>query len=241
MSWIRISTLLAGIVLLGVGAGRGTWAQDAVVTGPKLQAIVDAFGRQSTPDQYVQIADALVASPALMRQLASEAEAGRLTGIEVGPPHRLSGAPFAAMAGRKRLVLGADFLMQVAKRRMFQMAYADDILPNNLVFVLGSLAFYLQSQSSASNLERDARACIQGWNDVMEVAVRENGDKPLSPQQHAMLLLNLRYRTVFMGSAKGGKVKWSSSGTLEPTDENVAVIAETLKNAKLLDFGVATR
>lgn len=239
MSWMWISALLVGLLWgAGVSAAR---AEDGAAAGQRLRAVIDAFVEQSTPDQQRHLGGALRASPALVQQLDSAAEAGRLTAIEVLPPHRRTGPDLAAAVDGGRIVLAADFLTRPAKQRRHEVIYKDDILPNNLVFVLGSLAFHLQSEPPSPSLEQDARACIQGWNDVMDAAERENGNKSLTPQQHAMLLLNLRYRMVFIGGSKDNKVKWSPSGTLEPSDQNVAAIVEALKAARLVDFGVAPR
>lgn len=82
-------------------------------------------------------------------------------------------------------------------------------LPNNLVFVLGAFAFHLQvppslpptnvAQFVQAQVERDASAFLEGWNDVVEAAAHDNGNKPLTVPQFSSMMLNLRYRAVFIG------------------------------------------
>jgi hypothetical protein len=127
---------------------------------------------------------------------------------------------------------------------------ADDILPNNLVFALGGLAFHLQQAGTplprptqASDLGRlvalkiveDARSFIQGWNDVVDAAIQENKGQSVTARQQSNLLLNLRYRAVFIRDVS--KLSFSASGEIAPSDQNVSVLASALGTTGLLDFG----
>jgi hypothetical protein len=87
-------------------------------------------------------------------------------------------------------------------------------------------------------VERDARAFLAGWNDVVEAATRGYGGRAPTPRQIGAMLMNLRYRTVFIGSDTMKKLEWANSGRLEPGDRNVAAVAEGLRRMNLLDFGV---
>lgn len=250
MNWIRILAILATVTLLAAGA-RETSAQNAAPAAWRLHDIVDGFSRQSTPDQFRQLGDALVMSPALTRQLSGAAAAGHLTGMEIASPQRRSKSPFAATIDRGRILFAADFLPLVAKKRLSDVAYRDDILPNNLVFVLGSLAFHLQTRPvsmssdtagfAKASIEKDALSFIQGWNNVIDAALLENGHQPLTPQQQATLLLNLRYRMVFLDQNNQAQVAMASSGAIDPTEGNVAAVVGNLRRVKLLDFGVLAR
>ena len=126
----------------------------------------------------------------------------------------------------------------------------DDMLPNNLVFVLGAFAFHLQAPPSLppspsnvaqfiqAQVERDAHAFLEGWNDVVEAAAHDNGGKPLTIPQFSSLMLNLRYRGLFTAKDTMNKLQWMSTGRLEPNARNVTAVAEGLKTLNLLDFGV---
>ena len=89
-----------------------------------------------------------------------------------------------------------------------------------------------------AHIEQDARSFIQGWNDVVDAAVRENGGKPLTVQQQGMLILNFRYRAVLVDKDNQHKIAWSPSGAIEPTGQNVAALLEIVSRSRLLDFGV---
>lgn len=215
--------------------------------GQRLQAIVDAFARQSPPDQYRQLGDALAASPALTSQLNGLAAAGRLTGIDISP--HLQNAMFHATIEKGHIVFAPDFLPQVATRLLYDVVHPGDLWPNNLVFVLGSLALHLATPPVSMNtdansfvqasMRKDASAFIQGWNDVMDAARKANGNRQVTGQQFSSLVLNLRYRAVFIKGGVNERIKWSEAGTISPTEENVSVIAKGLETLGLMDFGVA--
>ncbi|CAN5751933.1 hypothetical protein BH11PSE3_BH11PSE3_23920 [soil metagenome] len=232
---------LAGLAVLAVAVSK-SWAEQP------LQEIVEGFGRHATLAQQRQFAEALAASPALARQLTAAAEAGRLVAIDVVPAQSLPNKPFLATIDRGRILFVPDFLDRVATRRLSGIVQRDDILPNNLVFVLGCLVSQLQGPAVPpttdmqifiqANIARDARAFIQGWNDVVDAAERENGDRYLSAPQQLSLLENLRYRSVFLDRAGRRIVPWTSSGAIDPTDQIVATLVEALRHSNLLDFGV---
>ncbi len=213
----------------------------------RLQAIMDAF--KGTPDQRAQLVEALNASTTLTQQLATLANAGQLTAIDVVPPQRPAASPFASTIDRGRIVLSAALLTQVVKRRLIDVKIPDEILPNNLVFVLGGLAYHLErppptpqanmtpAAFAKARVEQDARAFIQGWNDVTEAAVRENGNRPLNVQQQGALLANLRYRAVLLDTTEQNKVAFAPSGMIGPTDQNVAAVAAIAGRTTVLDFG----
>lgn len=248
MSWTRIAAVLATLTMLGAWQAASL-AQNAVP--PRLQAILDGFRSQGTPDQYKQVADAITASPALARQLGDLAQAGRLTGFEIATPQRKQSSPFATTIDHGRIVFAGDFLAQVVKKRLYDVVTADQILPNNLVFVLGSFAYQLQNPGAQgqpapsdmasfvkAHLEKDTRSFIQGWDDVVDAAVKENGSKPLTVQQQGMLVLNLRYRILFLDKDSQRKIAFSPSGAIDPTGQNVAAVMAIVVRTSLLDFGV---
>jgi hypothetical protein len=221
---------------------RPSWGQ----TGGRLAAILESFKRQSTAGQYKQVSEAIAASPTLAHELGAAADGGRLTGITVAAPSYQPSGPFRTTVEKSRIVFAADFLPQVLPRRLYDVVQPDDLLPNNLVFVLGAFAFWLQPPAARStadmnsfiqaHVERDARAFLNGWNDMIEAATRDNGNKPPTPRQISSLLMNLRYRALFIGDAMK-KLQWANSGRLEPTAGNVGAVAEVLRKMKLLDFG----
>lgn len=221
----------------------------ATSPNPALQAVLDGFKARSTPEQYRQVSEAIAASPALTQQLNDAVQARRLTGIEIASPARKPSSPFANTIDHGVMVFTAEFLVQNQKRLQFDVVTPNEILPNNLVFVLGSLSYHLlnpppspaqfanpQSYRQA-RIGGDARSFIFGWDDVVEAAVREQGGRPLTVPQQGMLLLNLRYRLVLDDRNSRDKIVWSPSDAIEPTDANIAAVSEILARTGLLDFG----
>jgi hypothetical protein len=249
LRWAALAAAVFVVVLFIVAIARGDApplvATGTTVNGHRLQSIVDALAHDSSLQQHKQFGDALGASGALAGQLNAAAEAGRLTGIEISAERPSN--QFAATILDKHIVLAADFLPQLGKQRTYDVVLPDDILPDNLVFVLGAFASWLvappvspdldlQSYTTAS-LNRNARGFIQGWNDVVDAAVRQNGKRPLSMPQAASLMMNLRYRVVFTNPTASNAIKWSPTGTIDPTEQNIAAVADGLRKLKLLDFG----
>ena len=244
MRWAALVVAVLVVVVFIVAIARGD-APATAVNGHRLQSIVDTLAQHSSLQQHKQFGDALAASGALAGQLNAAAESGRLTGIEISPQRPSN--RFSATILDKQIVLAADFLPQLGKQRYYDVAMPDDILPDNLVFVLGAFASWLVAPEVSpdqglngymtASLNRNARGFIQGWNDVVDAAVRQNGKRPLSMPQLGSLMMNLRYRVVFTNATASTALKWSPTGTIDPSDQNVAAVASGLRKMKLLDFG----
>jgi len=224
----------------------------APLMNDRLQSMLDAFAKSATHDQTQQVAGAIMASPALTQQLDDLADTGKLKGIELRPPVHTDTSPFPNTIDHGVIVLTREFLTQNATKRLFDVVIKDEILPNNLVFALGGLTFHLQNEDAVAaamakpgldeatflktHMDDDAGSFIQGWNDVIDAAINENGNKPLTIPQQGMLDLNLRYRAVLEDGGKNTIVN-APSGKIEPTAQNVAAIEEILRHTQLLDFG----
>ena len=96
-----------------------------------------------------------------------------------------------------------------------------------------------------ASMADEAQCYLQGWNDMIEAAVRENGG-PLTQQQIGDLLLNFRYRAPFLmamglpsntaAPTTNDKLVLQRSGVIVPTDQNIKAIAATLRNVSVPDF-----
>jgi hypothetical protein len=237
---------LLAVVMVIVGWIAPSYGQTIPGASPRLQTIVDVFKGQSPVERHKQLFDALSASAILTRQLSALADAGDLAGIEIASPQRARGM-FLATVERKKIVFAADFMPQLSKKRMYDVVHPDDILPDNLVFVLGTLASRLMHPVVGS--PRDVQAMIQvqmsmqavafidGWNDVVDAAVHENADRPLTPAQAGNLMLNMRYRAVFIGVKPPAKLDWSTTGRIEPTANNLQTLGNRIATMNVLDFG----
>jgi hypothetical protein len=167
----------------------------------------------------------------------------------VADPQQALKGPFRATIEDGWIVFAVDFLPKVVPLRLQHAVQPNDIVPDNLVFVLGSFAFHLLNPPGPrpptmeafvkAAVERDAQAFLNGWDDVVDWATRGNRNRPLTIEQSSSLLLNLRYRAVFIGNEDAfRKLDWSLGGRLEPTAKNVAAVAESLQKMTLLDFGM---
>ncbi len=237
---------LAGLVsACAVITIRPLAAEADTAISARLRTILDGLSRQGQ-DQSRPIDQALNASPKLMGQFNAAANSGRLTAIELSSQRP---GPFAATISRGRILLAPNFIAQQRKQRIHDVVRPDDILPDNLIFALGSLIFYADAPPIAfgpnpqafvkAAVERDARAFINGWNAVIDAAVKENRGKALSVQQVGSLLLNLKYRSVFANQTALGSYKFSTDGTILPDQQNVEAVAAGLSKRGLLDIGVA--
>ena len=248
---IRRNTLqralkLVFVALALVGSASSSYAQSPSPSRSNLQPMLDTFARGATPDQSRQLNEAVMASPTLADQLNALAASGKFKGFAIATPQTRPNSPFATNGVQGRIVFGPGFLEQVAKKRLFDVVHADDVLPNNLVFVLGSLAFQLGAKQPVMTgdmgsfmkaaLDRDARSFLHGWNDMAEAAARDNG-KPLTIGQIGNMMLNFRYRGPFITAMRGNKLSINSLGMIEPNEQNVTIMVEVLKQTQLLDFG----
>jgi hypothetical protein len=225
----------------------------------------------ATPAQYQSIAAAIDASPALAAQLDGLAASGKLADVAVVLPAALRppNVAFKAYASAPTLVISSALLPELVPKRLFDVVREGDILPNNLVFVLGHLASHLQHRdamlamdadmkrqiasmpagagthefgpiekhATAMHIENEAAAYIQGWNDVVDAARTSNAGKPLSVPQAGALLMNLRYRAVFLKAVQApDPIHLADSGNIEPDAHNIKALAAVLGTSELPDI-----
>jgi hypothetical protein len=213
----------------------------------ELSGVFSELYKTSPQQQAEQISGAVTASPQLAKQLVNLASSGKLTQILV-VPERTWGKPFNGIVDGSKVLLTADFVKSQFGGRLFDVVNDDDILPNNLVFCLGHLAYQLGAEAidprsfgspqaySAKRMQQDAGAFIQGWNDVVDAAVVSNGGKQLTPRQGGQLLMNMRYRSVFLKAIiTEPKLEMLSSGLIEASAANISSIANALKTSPLAD------
>src|SRR5258708_17059525 len=153
----------------------------------ELKPIIDKLARMASSQQFSQIIGAARASPQLTRQLGRLIAQGKLTEIRIldanGPK------PFGAWVDGATIYFTTNFLAAQLNYRG-PTFHANDILPNNTVYCLGHLAYHLAAgvldpgkfprmdEFVRKNLEIDAGAYIQGYNDVMDAAMQTNSGKP---------------------------------------------------------------
>ncbi len=236
---MRTRRLLSLLVAVGALAAGGARAETPVPEA--LKPLFAPLARTATPEQYEQLAGAVAASPMLAKELEALVARRRLEAISILPGHNTAGSPYNAWADRSALVFHADFLKAQAITHVIDVVYPDGVLPNNTVFCLGHLAYHLAVENPAQQgaspqanlrqrLEREAGAFIQGWNNVVDAALKANGGKALSPRQGAQLLMNMRYRFALM------KVDIPPSGFIEATPRTVEAIVGVLRTSPIADL-----
>jgi hypothetical protein len=247
----------------------------AVAPNKALQSILDNLKEHSTSAQYQMFTDAINASPILAGQLNDLAATGTLAEFSIGEPSQLPPrkGPFSAWINGSVWAFTPEFMQQQAKIRLYDVVQPDDILPDNMVFSLGQLAFVassaggvnaaeqalkarqIQSHSTNSSLlmakpedlmhewmnihlERDSAAFIQAWNDMLDAAVQQNSGRTVTVRQAASLLMNLRYRALFINAMNSAdhKLQISNSGYIASNETNRNAISAALSNMSLFDL-----
>lgn len=224
--------------LLLVMGGAGAAAQQPTIE-TELKPIVDQLARTASSQQFSQIIGAARNSPQLARQLGSLVGQGKLTEIRIvttnGPK------PFRAWVDRTTMSFTAEFLKAQLDYRG-PTFHAGDILPNNTVYCLGHLAYHLAAGMPdpakfprlddyvRQSLEIEAGGYVQGYNDVMDVALQANNGKPLSERQALPIMMNPWYREAL------GKAKLTPTGAIELNPQNIALVVESLRNLKVTDL-----
>jgi hypothetical protein len=92
-------------------------------------------------------------------------------------------------------------------------------------------------QSMKLHIGNTVLGFIQGWNDMLDAAVKENSGQPLTLRQLVSLTENFRYRAVFMRAMRSPHpLQYQNNGRIEPTDANRDAMIEALKTMPLYDL-----
>ena len=164
-------------------------AYDLPSSGP-LKVIIENLHQRATNDQYQLITNAIVASPALIEQLSILADNGLITTFSIDTPSSGSARPSAFCAGISGTdwVFKSSFLEEQAIARIYHVVNKDDILPNNMVFALGHLAFHAQREVQFKKDENALKGMTNG-----DVVPSEAKKKDFSNPMERWIDLRLRY------------------------------------------------
>jgi hypothetical protein len=92
-------------------------------------------------------------------------------------------------------------------------------------------------QMMALHIGNTAMGFIQGWNDMLDAAVRENDGRQLSIRQVVSLMMNFRYRGVFMKALHAAHpLHYENDGRIEPNEANRDALIEAFKTMPLYDL-----
>ncbi|BFI96561.1 MAG: hypothetical protein RSP_20710 [Rhodanobacter sp.] len=148
--------------------------------GAALENILDQLGKQAPPDQVAHLREAIGSSPALEKQLDALVSSGRLAHFAIGDaasqvPRR---GPFSAWFQGNTWAFSGDFIAKHGKQRLYDVVQTDDILPDNLVFVLGHLAYEAKTAAAISSeeaaIKEATRAQIAAGNNDMTSVMRQS-------------------------------------------------------------------
>jgi len=222
-----------------------------------LEHVLGKLAEKAPADQVARLREAIASSPSLEAQLNALATSGELTqfavGNEVTLPPKVG--PFSAWIHGTTWAFHADFIGHHGKTRLYDVVRPGDILPDNLVFALGHLAYKAKTAKamdvgSASakalslqqwvvlRMTNDAEATIQAWNDTVDAAEEENGGAHLTVAQQASMLINLQYRGALlkaMQAPEEGKLVVARDGRIEMTAANVAAVTKALSTSTVFD------
>lgn len=215
--------------------------------GPLAPLLAD-FQSKATPEQAKQVADAVTASPPLQARLEKLAAAGALKGIDLvtQEDERMDENKGAEIV-RGHILLTSKFLLgQPPHRRVEATSKVDLDPPDNLVFVLGHLSYHLENPLDRKALPKDtgasanifvrdeAKAYIQGWNDLIDAEARIKG-RPITATEAASLLPNFKYRAFFI-KANGKLAQVGPDGHLAPDGRNLQAMTSALFESEVPDF-----
>ncbi|OXI49288.1 hypothetical protein CFB84_02895 [Burkholderia aenigmatica] len=208
---------IGGAVVADAGATEPAPMTASPAAHVAVERLLADLRTRSTPGQYAAVAGAIHASPALATQLDELVEAGLLTRIAVDSGDAALGRTTGALRNGSVWILTPAFVANQAPRRLFDVVQDDDILPDNMVFALGYMAWRAKHDADVShasealqasgdgadakkqrwidlNTRIDAGGFIQGWNDTVDAATFQHDGRPITIVQTAQMMMNLRYR-----------------------------------------------
>jgi hypothetical protein len=196
---------LTGVALICTLCSSATGAEDAKRLAPpsrssianvddltlngRLKYIVQNFRQYATNDQYRLLTGAILASPALAKELSTLADNGLLTTFSIDTPPSGSARPgtFGAGISGTDWVFKSSFLEEQGTARIYDVVDKDDILPNNMVFALGHLAFHAQREEQ---FKKDEEALKGTSSDAVASDAKR---KDFSNPMERWIDLRLRY------------------------------------------------
>jgi hypothetical protein len=217
-----------------------------------LEPILDQLKDASAVEEYQQLTSAIASSEALVQDLNNLSESGKFTGFIVKSKTQIQDGRvgiFGGFTNGSKIILTTELLKELKKSRLFDVVYPDDIAPNNTVFALAHLLYHIKTPIDGrkysspdsfadASIQIEAAAFIQSWNTMLQVAEHANGGKTLSMRPFGQLLMNTRYRFVFLKALKQtpNPLKFSSSGALEQDANNIQAIVAVLNTSSHADL-----
>jgi len=151
----RITALITMVCLMAASAHAGG--------NTALNHALDQLATQAPPNQVARLREAIASSPSLQAQMSDLAAAGLLTGFAIGDaanqvPRQ---GPFSAWIHDSTWAFTGDFIDKHGKQRLFDVVQPDDVLPDNLVFALGHMAYETKTAKQIASSEAALQASFR--------------------------------------------------------------------------------
>ncbi|ULU24550.1 hypothetical protein [Dyella terrae] len=174
----RIATLMM-IACLAVGSVHAA-------SNTALEHMLKQSTHEAPPDQAARMHEAIASSPALEAQLNALIASGLLTRFAIGvtPDQVPRRGPFSAWIHESTWAFSDDFIGKHGKQRLFDVVQPDDILPDNLVFALGHMAYEAKTAKELATEEASLQATYK------EQAASGNHDATALIKQSVALHIN---------------------------------------------------
>ncbi|AOI77676.1 MULTISPECIES: hypothetical protein [unclassified Burkholderia] len=255
----------AAVVSMGGAAAANAVAAEPASTPaaptvyPAVERLLADLRTRSTPGQYAAVAGAIHASAALAGQLNELVDAGLLTRIAVDSGEPALGRTSGALRNGSVWILTPAFVDSQAPRRLSHVVHDGDILPDNMVFALGYMAWRAKHDTDLGreaaalrasgdspdekkrrwielNTRIDAGGFIQGWNDTVDAATAQHGGQPVGIAQVVPMLMNLRYRGPLIKAIQATPPLRVTATTFSFDTASIDALALALKGSGVIDI-----
>ncbi|WP_423370215.1 hypothetical protein [Burkholderia sp. LMG 32019] len=253
---------VCGAAVAGASAAEPTPLPGSPAAQAAVERLLADLRTRSTPGQYAAVAGAIHTSPALAAQLDELVDAGLLTRVAVDSGEPALGRTTGALRNGSVWILTPAFVANQAPRRLFDDVQEDDILPDNMVFALGYMAWRAKHDADVSrasdalrasddsadakkqrwidlNTRIDAGGFIQGWNDTVDAATFQHDGRPISIVQAVEMMMNLRYRGPLIKAIRAtppARKLRISAPALALDADNLDALASALQTSPVIDI-----
>jgi hypothetical protein len=211
-----------------------------------LQKILTTFYATASSEQASLVRAAIVASPDLAQQANESATLGTLKSIEVISKDQMIKLKRLEMGAaiddeHGRLLFTPEFFSFIAVSPPPSGEKGPDIARNNLIFVIGHHLALLDSHKKyPPNLPGptlvmyhvwdEGKGYLQGWNDVVAAAEKQNSGKNLDDAALSNLRAHLWWGHILIAATvkSGHRATLTPSGRFVISGDTVAALAETV-------------
>jgi hypothetical protein len=247
-SYFQKIFLLLAIFVVSVNS----YAVEVIIPNLQLERILVQLKEKIIFEDFQSISNAINSSEILLKDLNELAVTGKFTEFSILPKSGINDGRVGIFGGfiqETKIILTTEYLKELQKKKQFEFVNTDEALSNNVVFALTHLVHHIKypldprkhtspASFMSAALDTEAIAFIQSWNSMLKAAEKDNGGKQLSTKQITQLVMNTRYRFVYLGAInqKPSPMIFSMNGVVEQNEQNILAIVNTLKNSRRADL-----